>query len=278
VKRFRKIYLEISNICNLRCSFCPGTARKKHSMTEEEFSFLLPKLRPYTDYLYFHLMGEPLCHPLLETFLRLAGEAGFRVILTTNGTLLQKQQETLLRSPALHKINISLHAFEANDLAVPFARYLSDCFAFGQAAEGRRIVVYRLWNQGGLEERNREILEALQQAFPGPWIRERNGWRIGDRVFLEYGDKFDWPDLQAPEGSSHVFCHGLRDQLGILCDGSVVPCCLDHEGDLTLGNLFRQELEEILATPRAQQLYQGFSNRNVPEALCRRCGYARRFQ
>ena len=120
MKRFRKIYLEISNVCNLNCSFCPGTKRKPKVMTEEEFSRLLPKLRPYTDFLYFHLMGEPLCHPNLEVFLRLAGEAGFKVILTTNGTLLARHQQLLLTSPALHKVNISLHAFEANDLSVPF--------------------------------------------------------------------------------------------------------------------------------------------------------------
>ena len=103
--RFRKVYLEISNICNLNCRFCPGTKRAKEAMTEEEFSILLPKIRPYAAYLYFHLMGEPLLHPKLERFLTLAGEAGFKVILTTNGTLLKKQQEMLLRSPALAHID-----------------------------------------------------------------------------------------------------------------------------------------------------------------------------
>ena len=275
--RFRKVYLEISNLCNLSCAFCPGTRRQKHAMTEAEFSALLPKLRPYTDFLYFHLMGEPLLHPMLGRFLSLAGEAGFRVILTTNGTLLRKQQALLLGSPALHKVNISLHAFEANDLAVPFTEYLDGCFAFGKAAEGKVIVSYRLWNQGGQEEKNQEILSAMKAFFPEPWTTDRKGTRIGDRIFLEYGDKFDWPDLTAPEGSHRVFCHGLRDQIGVLCDGTVVPCCLDHEGDLALGNLHSQSMEEILASPRAKAIYDGFSRRSAPEELCRKCGYARRF-
>ena len=275
--RFSKIYLEISNICNLKCAFCPGTARKKHAMTEEEFSVLLPRLRPYTDYLYFHLMGEPLLHPLLGRFLELAGGAGFRVILTTNGTLLPKQQDLLLSSPGLHKVNISLHAFEANDLNMPFGEYLAGCFRFGKAAQGRKLVSYRLWNRGGLEEENGHILEALEAYFPKPWVTERRGIRIGDRVYLEFGDKFDWPDLSAPEGSGKVFCHGLRDQIGVLCDGTVVPCCLDHEGDLALGNLFVREMDDILAGPRAKAIYEGFSRRSAPEELCRKCGYARRF-
>ena len=277
MKRFNKIYLEISNICNLNCAFCPGTKRKKHAMTEEEFSRLLPMLRPYSDYLYFHLMGEPLCHPKLGRFLELAGEHGFKVILTTNGTLLKKQQETLLSSPALHKVNVSLHAFEANDLSVPFEDYLSGCYSFGKAAEGEKIIVYRLWNQGGADEMNQQILAAMERIFPRPWKEERKGIRIGQKVFLEYGDKFDWPDLNAPEGSCRVFCYGLRDQIGVLCDGTVVPCCLDHEGDLALGNLFDEEMEFILNTPRAKAIYDGFTDRTAAEELCRKCGYARRF-
>ena len=277
MKRFNKIYLEISNLCNLSCAFCPGTMRKKHIMTVEEFSFLLSRLRPYADYLYFHLMGEPLLHPHLGEFLQLAGEAGFRVILTTNGTLLPKQLPTLLTSPALHKVNISLHAFEANDLSVPFEEYLRGCFSFGKATDGKVLTVYRLWNQGGADAKNQEILSAMEQYFPQPWTQERKGTRLGNRVYLEYGDKFDWPDLAAEEGSNRVFCYGLRDQIGVLCDGTVVPCCLDHEGDLALGNLHHQDMEEIMRSPRATAIYNGFKNKTAVEELCRKCGYARRF-
>ena len=278
MRRFQKIYVEISNLCNLRCSFCFVIQRKRQIMTEAEFASLLPKLRPWTDFLYFHIMGEPLCHPKLAEFLSLAGQFGFKVILTTNGTLLAKQQETLLQASALHKVNISLHAFEANDLDIPFSEYLHRCFSFGQAAQGQKLVVYRLWNQGGAEARNDEILSAMEAFFPKPWNVQRRGTEIGNRIFLEYGEKFDWPDLTAPEGGEQVFCYGLRDQIGILCDGTVVPCCLDHEGDLALGNLFSDSLEQILATPRAQAIYQGFGRRKAAEELCRKCGYARRFE
>lgn len=277
-KRFRKVYLEISNVCNLRCSFCPGTKRPPKVMDEATFSALLPQLRPWTDYLYFHLMGEPLCHPLLDTFLRLASDAGFKVILTTNGTLLRRHQVMLLRAPGLHKVNVSLHAFEANDLQMPFAEYLDQCLSFGKAAEGKVLVSYRLWNSGGLEALNGQILDAVERYFPKPWVQERRGIRIGQRIYLEHGDKFDWPDLSAQEGQGTVFCYGLRDQLGVLCDGTVVPCCLDHEGDLSLGNLLEAPLETILGTPRAKAIYDGFSRGKAVEDLCRKCGYAQRFK
>ena len=276
--RFRKIYLEISNICNLQCAFCPGTNRKKHTMTEAEFSALLPKLRPWSDYLYFHLMGEPLLHPQLNTFLQLAGDTGFKVILTTNGTLLKKQQDVLLSAQALHKVNISLHAFESNELSISLEEYLRDCFAFGLAAQGECIISYRLWNQGGADEQNPEILSLLQQYFPQPWAKERHGQRIAQGIYLEHGDRFDWPDLNATDNGEKCFCYGLRDQIGVLCDGTVVPCCLDHDGDIPLGNLFTDTLEHILNSPRAKAIYEGFSQGTACEELCRRCGYIRRFQ
>ena len=277
MKRFRKIYVEISNICNLKCAFCPGTKRKKRAMSEEEFRALLPKLQSWTDYLYFHLMGEPLCHPLLYTFLDLAADYEFKVIMTTNGTLLSKHVDRLCNARSLHKVNISLHAFEANDLTMSFTEYLDGCFSFGQKAEGKVLVSYRLWNNGGADAKNDGILDALHMYFPGIWADEGRGIRIGQRVYLEHGDKFDWPDLSAPVQDQRIFCYGMRDHIGVLCDGTVVPCCLDHEGDIALGNLFSQDLGEILEAPRAKAIYAGFKKRNACEDLCRRCGYARRF-
>ena len=165
-------------------------------MTELEFSQVLEKLSPWTDYLYFHLMGEPLCHPSLNTFLALAADRNFRVILTTNGTLLRQNQSMLLQSKALHKVNISLHAFEANDLKIPFSQYLEDCFAFGNAAEGRILVCYRLWNQGGLDRKNDEILKAMENHFPKPWIAERKGTAIGN-LLVQLIEAKEFENLQA---------------------------------------------------------------------------------
>ena len=274
MKRFRKVYLEISNRCNLSCSFCPGTRRPAGAMDRDRFACLLDRLQSWTDYLYFHLMGEPLCHPELDLFLELAGQKGFKVILTTNGTLLPQRQEQLLAAPALHKVNISLHAFEANDLNVPLSDYLEGCFAFGRAAAGKKLVVYRLWNGGGAQERNGEIVERLEQHFPKPWAQQRRGMRLEDGVYLEYADQFDWPDQAAEDRGEQVFCYGLRDQIGVLWDGTVVPCCLDHEGDIPLGSLLEQDLGEILEGPRAQAICRGFARGRAAEDLCRRCGFA----
>lgn len=277
MKRFRKIYIEITNVCNLNCSFCPGTKRRKHFVDPESFRKVLSAVHPYTDFVYLHLMGEPLIHPDLPLFLEIAHIEGIKVIITTNGIMLRQQQTMLLNSPALHKVNISLHSFEANNSSVSFDNYLHSCFHFGKTAEGKKIVVYRLWNQGGLDTKNEIILQEMETFFPRPWLVSPKGTAIGNHVFLEYGDKFEWPDLTATERDDRFFCYGLRDQLGILCDGTVVPCCLDHEGDIPLGNIFENSLDDIITSPRATQIYNGFSDGNASEPLCRRCGYANRF-
>ncbi len=276
--RFAKVYIEISNLCNLSCRFCPGTKRPKGKMDTAQLSHILGKLKGYTEYVYFHLMGEPLLHPELPVFLELAKEYGFKVILTTNGTLLSEKKELLLSSPAVHKVNISLHAFEANDLSVPFEAYVDDCLAYGKAAQGKKLTVFRLWNNGGEDKQNGLLLQKLEEVFPKPWKDGRKGTQIAPKVYLEPGDKFDWPDLNAPEEEGPYFCYGLRDQIGILWDGTVVPCCLDHEGDIPLGNLLTQSMDAILESDRAKAIYNGFSKKEAAEPLCRRCGYARRFK
>lgn len=277
----KRAYIEITNICNLSCSFCPGTRRPPRTMTAEEFRLLAQRLRPHVGYLYLHVMGEPLLHPQLGEILSIAGEQGFRVGLTTNGTLLKQRGDLLLARSALHKVSISLHAMEGNG-AEDLTDYLSAVWAFARCASAEgTICALRLWNLGGADKRNGEILKFLADrlgehplALPQP---RRGSWRLGERLYLEQAEKFDWPDLEAPEADTR-FCLGLRDQAAVLVDGTVVPCCLDHEGDIPLGNLFAQELDEILRSPRAVALYDGFSQGKPSEALCRRCGYATRFR
>ena len=276
-----KAYLEITNICNLSCSFCHKTGREKRQMTAEEFEQLTDRLVGEVRYLYFHLMGEPLLHPLLPQFIKRAWEKGFRPMLTTNGTLLKTRGEALLETPP-YKISISLHAPAAN-AAFSDADYLPSSVDFAEKAAKRGVIsVLRLWNLGGEgEEENAPILRYLHARFPGEWGKVRGGssLRLADKLFLEWGEEFDGPDLSAPvcPPEADCFCFALRDQIGILVDGTVVPCCLDAEGALALGNLFSTPLASILTSDRARGIYDGFTRRRAAESLCRRCGYARRF-
>lgn len=260
----------------MHCSFCHGHRRTPGRMTQEQFARVLEQLRGQTQYIYFHLMGEPLLHPELPQFLRMAAQQSFHTMITTNGTLLDKRGAELIAA-GVHKVSISLHSFEGENDTF-FAQYIRKTAEFaGRAADAGTIVCLRLWNKGFDSGRNATAEKLLQEYLPGAWVENSRGVRIRDRLFLEYGDRFQWPDLNAPVQGDTVFCHGMRDQFGILCDGTVVPCCLDSEGVIALGNIFTENLADILSSHRAQAMVQGFSCRNATEELCRRCGYAQRF-
>ena len=268
-----RCYLEITNICNLSCKFCPKTDRAKHRMTLDEFNQLTDKLVGQVKFLYFHLMGEPFLHPQLAEFVKIARQKGFIPVLTTNGTLLPKAGEVIDARP--HKIQISLHSHEGNGKENP-EQYIREVMTFAQEAASKGIlIVLRLWNQGGYDSTNDHILDLMAQYQPRPWESCRNGWKLADHLYIEYDRMFEWPDADHSEyEASDVFCYALRNQLGVLVDGTVVPCCLDHNGDIPLGNLYHQSIDEIMASPRAKAIYDGFTKHEATEPLCRRCGYA----
>ena len=277
---FKKVYIEITNVCNLRCAFCPGTRRPPRTMSPVEFASALDKLGARARYVYLHVMGEPLLHPRLDELLALAAARDVRVCITTNGVLLEARADTLLQAPALHKVSVSLHSVEENGGDPGEARaYLEAAWDFAARAAARGVIVaLRLWNEGAADAHNGVILDFLREKTgAADWPEPRaHSFRLAENLYLEREAAFAWPDLRADETRTE-FCQALRTQLAVLADGTVVPCCLDHEGDLALGNLFAQSLDDILRGERARALYDGFSRRRPTEPLCRRCGYAARF-
>ena len=273
---YSRVYVEITNICNMNCSFCHGHKRPPKRLELQEFTHILDQLTGQTEYIYYHLMGEPLTHPELPLFLKTAAQRGFRSVITTNGTLLNKRGNEIIAA-GVHKVSISLHSFEEADEAA-YHRYLSQVAKFADAAANAGIiVVLRLWNRGCDGGRNALAVDFLRSRIAGDWAENSRGIRIRDKFYLEWGDRFQWPDQDAPVQGEKFFCYGMRDHFGILCDGTVVPCCLDSEGVINLGNVFTDDLSAILASQRATAIARGFERRIAAEDLCRRCGYAQRF-
>lgn len=276
-----RVYIEITNRCNLACDFCHGTKRPLGTMPPEDFRRIAEKLRGETSYLYLHVLGEPLLHPQLKELLAIAGELGFRVCLVTNGTLLHKRREELLAAKSLHKVSVSLHSFEGNGGAGDLPAYLQQVWEVCLPLSERGVLcALRLWNEGTAPRLNGAV-EAFLSRRIGRDVeslpRDARGNRtLRPNLFLERAERFGWPDLNAPESGAN-FCHGFSRQLAVLWDGTVTPCCLDSEGDIPLGNLLSQPLEEILQGERAAAMAAGFAARKPTEELCRRCGYARRF-
>jgi radical SAM protein with 4Fe4S-binding SPASM domain len=275
-KKYSRVYVEITNICNRSCSFCPGTVREKRRMSFEEFSLIANSLVGVTDYLYFHVMGEPLTHPELPRFIEYATSLGFKCAVTTNGTLVTRRAEELIAS-GIYKVNLSVHSFEGGE-EEQYLSYIESLADFADKASNAGVLtVLRLWNKGYDGGLNYRTLEILKTRLQGEWKWGSRGARIRHKLHLEYGDRFDWPDMEAENMGDRLFCYGLRDHFGILSDGRVIPCCLDREGEITLGNIYETPIRQILSSERAMAILHGFDNRVAVEELCQKCGYARRF-
>lgn len=276
-KKYSRVYVEITNICNRSCSFCPGTTREKRIMTLDEFKKIINALVGITDYIYLHVMGEPLTHPELPQMISYATALGFKCAVTTNGSLLDDRGDELIFSGA-YKVNLSVHSFEGGEEEKHISYIDSLCRFADKASNAGVLTVLRLWNKGYDGGMNDKTLDYVRERLDGEWKWGARGARIRHKLHLEYGDRFDWPDMEAEHISDSVFCYGLRDHFGILCDGSVIPCCLDREGAITLGNAFKTPVREILASERAESILHGFDRRCAVEELCKRCGYATRFK
>ena len=276
-------------MCNLACSFCPPTSRKANIIKLDAFNNILDQIKPHTKYIYLHVKGEPLLHPRIDQLLDAAHAKGFKVNITTNGTLINKNREKLLGKPALRQMNFSLHSFDGHEGSTNRNKYLSDIISFvREAAEHNVLISFRLWNLNkenatdAEKRRNRETLEILEKEFNLDYkIEEKvepgSGVKIANRIYLNQDYEFQWPSLQAPEDDGKGFCHALRSQAAILVDGTVVPCCLDGEGVINLGNINSTPFSEIVEGERANNLVDGFSRREAVEEMCRKCGYRKRF-
>ncbi|TKI12468.1 radical SAM protein [Bacillus wiedmannii] len=290
MKKFKKFYLEITSVCNLACSFCPPTERQKQFISVEDFAKRLDQIRPHTDYIYLHVKGEPLLHPKIDQLLDLSHEKGFKVNITTNGTLINKRRHRLLNKPALRQMNFSLHSFDGHPGSQDKEGYVRSILSFIREATSQSdlIVSLRLWNltqdnkTNAEIQKNRDLLSIIENEFGLSYqIEEKltpgKGIKIAERVFINQDYEFQWPALHEEEDDGKGFCHGLRNQAGILANGTVIPCCLDGEGIINLGNINNDSFSNIIEGERATNIVDGFSKRVAVEELCRKCGYRKRF-
>lgn len=289
MSKFKRVYIEISNICNLQCSFCPVVERDKRIMSPELFKNVLVDVAPHAEQICLHLMGEPLAHPEFEKIIAICEEIGVKINLTTNGILLNRYKDLLANSKVFHQINFSIHAFKDNFKDKDINPYLLDILRFSKESQEIRpelYINYRLWNifeTKTQNDSNADILKTIADFFEAEISSEIDvghikSKRIFKRVYLHFDSRFEWPSPLMPKQSEQGFCHALSSHIGIHADGTVVACCLDKEAKLDLGTIPEQNLDEILKAERAQKMLKGFLAQKLVEDLCQRCTYIKRFQ
>lgn len=277
-KRFKKIYIEITNQCNLQCSFCSKSTRKKQSLKADEFLHILDKVKAWTDYIYLHVKGEPLLHPDIIFFLEEAEKRNLKVNLTTNGTLFKNYAKKLGNCKALKKINFSLHSENNNE------NYLEDIFNNIKYLSKDTTVIYRLWtlNNGKFDKKSTEIVNKIILHYNLSTnivekLYHENNINITSTIYVDKDNEFIWPSEEV-NGPTNGYCKALKTQIAILVDGTVVPCCLDSEGLINLGNIYNEDLEDILEKEKTKKIIKSFQDRKPQEKVCQKCTYKLKFK
>ena len=267
--KFKKIYIEITNICNLKCSFCSKSNRKLKEMNIEDFEEILKKINNYVEYIYLHVKGEPLTHSHLDNILELTNKYNKKVCITTNGVFLKDKLEIIKKYNNIYQINISLHS-ENNRV-----NYLEDIF---YAVDNLDCYIsYRFWtlNEGQMNKKTKYYLSKIKEKYSKEELYD--GIKLEDKTYLSLEEEFTWPSLENNYYNEIGSCYGGKTHLAILNDGTVTICCLDGEGLSNLGNIFEISLEEIINSEKYKNIIKGFNDRRVYLDICKHCSYKDRF-
>ena len=268
--KLKKIYIEITNICNLNCSFCSSSNKEKKEMPVSEFEKVIKKIDNYTDYIYLHVKGEPLIHRNLDEILYITEKYNKKVCITTNGVFLKEKLNILKKYHNIYQINISLHSENSK------SNYLEDIF---YAVDNLKIpyISYRFWtlDKGKMDEKNKYYIDKIKEKYQKEELYD--GILLEDKIYLSLEDKFIWPSINSKYYNEIGTCYGGKTHMAILSDGTVSICCLDAEGVSNLGNIFEDNLEDIILSEKYQKIIKGFNDRKVYLEICKHCSYKDRF-
>ena len=278
---FKKIYIEITNICNLKCKFCPETNRTKEFMKVEKFEEIIEKIHNYTNLVCLHVKGEPLVHNQLEDILKILEKYNLKANITTNGTLIKEKLEVIKNSKAIRQINFSLHSLTQNEALK--GQYLKDIFESVEQLDNT-IISYRLWNLQDIKENNinTNIINSIENYYNIENLKQQliqnEFLELDEKVFINQDIEFTWPDKNKEKIIEKGRCLALKEQIAILVDGTVVPCCLDNNGDIQLGNIFEETMEDILNKPKSIEIKTNFENNIISCEFCKTCGFLKRLE
>lgn len=260
---YKNVYVEITNNCNLNCDFCIKNKRNNKFMTEEEFKIILNKLKGITNYLYFHVLGEPLLHPSINKFIDLAS-IDYKINITTNGYLINRIKD----NKNINMLNISLHSYDSK-YNISLEKYLTNIFnTTNELIKTGTKVNLRLWVNN---KENDNIINLINKYYNTNIKQEK--CKIKDNIYLDISSNFIWPDLNNNYYSDKGKCYGLITHFGILVDGTIIPCCLDSKGIINLGNIFNDNINSILNKTLCKDMIKGFKNNKKIHELCKHCKF-----
>ena len=287
---FYRVYVELTNTCGLACTFCPPKKHPSAIISLPFFEHLLEELSSYTKEIALHMGGDPLTLSNLSAYLDICEQKNIKVMLTTSGYYLNKHDLTTFMHPAIKQINLSLNSYNKNSMPLSFEAYMKPIIALCHLKHEKNnkalFINLRLWNMDESHSEkafNEMLFSFLEESFKITldtqtiYDEKPRSVRLTEKILLHFDGYFEWPSLESNHYSQGA-CLGLRSHFGILSNGDVVPCCLDKDGLMVLGNVQHEPLKNILNSPRAQAIIQGFNNHQAVELVCQNCSYKDRFK
>ena len=286
--KFYRIYIELTNVCGLRCTFCPTKELPTQEMDLDFFESVIEDVKAHTKEVACHVMGDPLTLNNLSKYLDIIHKHGLKALITTSGYFLKKHTYETLFHPCVKQINVSLNSYNKNDTSITFEQYLSPILSLCQEKLERKRDIFinlRVWN---LDEKmsedifNKKLFLKLSKAFnmelnlDAIYEKKENTIRLAYKILLHFDHYFEWPSLSNRNYGDGT-CQGLQSHIGILASGKVIPCCLDGDGVIELGNLHDESLKDILLNKRTTNIIEGFKHAKAVEELCQKCSYKERF-
>ena len=263
--KLKKIYIEITNRCNLNCSFCIHNKRPFKDMTLDEYKIIIDKIKNYTKEVYLHVLGEPLLHPNINEFIDYASDNGLLVNITTNGYLIKN----IFNNKNINRLNISMHSYQ-DKTNLSLNNYLDNIFTVIDQLRKKTFCSIRLWVSNTY---TKEMLNYINKRYNTNILEIHDDMKekITNNLMIDTNHEFIWPNLNNHYYSESGTCRGLIDHIGVLSDGTIIPCCLDSEGIINLGNIYLNSLEEIYNKPLVTEMICGFKNNKKVHELCKHC-------
>jgi len=286
--KFFRVYIELTNVCGLKCSFCPTKGRANTTMSLELFEQIIEQVKVYTNEIACHVVGDPFTLNNLSDYLDILEKHHLKALLTTSGYYTKKQKLDTIFHKAVKQINFSLNAYNKNDTSITLQQYIKPIIDVCKAKETIAKEVFinlRVWNlDEALSEEsfNKELFKILEREFGVNLhidlasIKSKDSIRLSYKTLLHFDKYFEWPSMSNPVYGDGT-CQGLSSHIAILADGTVVPCCLDSDANINLGNLCNISLEQILQSQKFIDMKEGFAKGICTQELCLKCSYKDRF-
>ena len=296
----KKIYIEISDICGLKCSFCPAPKGIRGVMNLEFFRKAVAESTHHTNLITLHILGDPLCVENLEQYLAVAKNANLKVEITTSGANLANLGDfDLLLNAPIKQVNFSLDALnELENRDFLLARIIDFC-KYKRQIQSEIFVNLRIQKRA----RNRDLVAFLEREFGDFGVKNLERYlcdsqgkkcesrvKLGKKIIIDFREVFAWNlkgldcfGDKSPRNDksfaefTHGTCLALKTHIGILANGEIVPCCMDSQGILSLGNIKYTTLDLALKSKKAQEMLNGFRQNRIIEPFCKVCDYRKVF-